>query len=687
MKQTEEYRQTENKPHGQAAPSTAETGVSKKKKKRKIGFWRSKKMLFLLLLLLVLGGVGVKFYLSRSNAKEETVDAKNLGTVQRGEISSELTSSGSLAAKDSYEITSLVSGEITSANFEEGDQVEKGQVLYTIDPTDINQELSTAQKNVETAQRDLEDAQKNYEDAKSDYNNGVYTSKYAGYIKDLKLTEGTKAGGQNGTEIATLYDDTTMELRLPFLNVEADAIPIGADVVVTVNDTGESLPGKVTEKSALEETLDGGTLVKYVTLIVSNPGGLSPSDSGSAAYGDIRSAADGSFKAYTEKTLNCDLPDAVEVAEVLVTEGQYVSVGTPLFRMSTDGLSEILRSYEKQADSAESQLSSAQDKLVQLQENLDEYTITAPISGQVITKTSKAGDKLSAGGNKTTTMAIIYDLSELQFEMSIDEIDISKVAVGQEVEVTADAFDGSTFTGHVTNVSMNASTSNGVTTYPVTVRMDSALSSDGENKLLPGMNVDGTIILEKAENVLYIPSNALQRGDIVYVKDSSLTEAQKSGVSETKPADAEGNSGQEVMRDSASSEKEEKANTNAEEQEQSIGTGLPDNTSEQAGAEQDADSNDMAGGKAKENGAPSGNGAGNAPSGIGIPEGFTAVKVETGLVTDDYVEITSGLEEGQEVYVKESESSQTMQFGMGMGGPGGGMGGGPGGGMGGGPRG
>ena len=57
--------------------------------------------------------------------------------------------------------------------------------------------------------------------------------------------------------------------------------------------------------------------------------------------------------------------------------------------------------------------------------------------------------------------------------------------VGQKVEVTADALEGQTFTGTVTNVSLESAYSNGVTTYPVTVTMDEM------GDLLPGMNVDG----------------------------------------------------------------------------------------------------------------------------------------------------------------------------------------------------
>ena len=185
------------------------------------------------------------------------------------------------------------------------------------------------------------------------------------------------------------------------------------------------------------------------------------------------------------------------------------------------------------------------------------------------------------------TLETIYDLSELTFEMSVYELDVQSVQVGQTVEVTADAFEGQTFSGKVTNVSLASSYSNGVTNYPVTVTMDEVGS------LLPGMNVDGNIILDSAENALVIPVDALMRGNKVYVKDDSVTQSQ-----------------------------------------------------------------------------------GN------VPAGFKAVDVETGLTNDDYVEIVSGLSEGDEVYVAESTVSNNNNMMM----PGGDMGGGPGGGgMGGGP--
>ena len=117
-------------------------------------------------------------------------------------------------------------------------------------------------------------------------------------------------------------------------------------------------------------------------------------------------------------------------------------------------------------------------------------------------------------------LAVIYDLSSLTFQMNIDELDISQVSTGQEVQVTADAFENEVFSGTVTNVSMEGTSSNGVTYYPVTVTLNEL------GNLLPGMNVDGVIVVDSAEQALAVPADALQRGNVVYVKDDSVTEAQ-----------------------------------------------------------------------------------------------------------------------------------------------------------------
>lgn len=541
------------------------------------------------LLLVAAALIGFMAY-RNSKAKQAAATAKtqNTASVERRNITSELSSSGTLAAKDTYSITSLVEGEVLSANFEEGDQVEKDQVLYEIDKSSMETQLTSANNSLERANSSYEDATEDYQDALNDYSGNTYKATEAGYIKELYVNPGDKVSGN--TKLADIYSDDVMELRIPFLSGEAAAIGVGNGVTVTLTDTGEQIGGTVKAVANQERVLTGGRLVRYVTISVPNPGGLTDTMRATAQIGDFSGSEDGTFEASVDTTMNADLSTGVEVEAVLVNEGDYVSKGTPMFRMTSKSADKLIQSYKDALDKAQEPLESAQSKLESTQDSYDNYTITAPISGQVIAKNFKVGDNITKNTSNTTVLATIYDLSSLTFEMSIDELDIRKVKVGQKVAVTADAFEGQSFSGTVTNVSLESTYSNGVSTYPVTVTLDET------GDLLPGMNVDGVITLEEANDVLAIPVDSLMRGNRVYVKDETVTEQQ-------------------------------------------------------------------------------------GP----VPAGFRSVEVETGLTNDSYVEIKSGLSEGDVVYVAESTASNVNSFMM-MPAGGGGMGGPPEGGQGGGNR-
>ena len=75
------------------------------------------------------------------------------------------------------------------------------------------------------------------------------------------------------------------------------------------------------------------------------------------------------------------------------------------------------------------------------------------------------------------------------------------------MEITSDALDGQSFTGRVDKVNINGTTSNGVTTYPVTVLIDGS-----PDELKPGMNISAKIVVEDAGEVLCIPVEAVNRG-------------------------------------------------------------------------------------------------------------------------------------------------------------------------------
>lgn len=493
--------------------------------------------------------------------------------VTRQDISSRLSSSGVLKPRNSYQVSSLAEGEITSADFEVGDQVEKGQVLYRIDVSSMEEEMKAAQNSAERAARNLEEAQKDYSRAQGRFNDGIFRSGDSGYIKKIYIKAGETVS--SGTKIADIEDDSIMRLKVPFLSAEAAAIGTGSTALVTLSSTGEQIPGTVTAVSSKDETLTGGRIVRYVAIEAANPGGLTTEQSAAASVGDYSSSLEGTFSPVVETILSADLPDSVTVEQLLVSEGDYAAKGAPIFRFDRESADKLMRSFREKLDSAKDAMDSANSKIESTKSSMNNYTITAPISGTVIRKNMKAGDKITSKGSGDGVMAVIYDLSSITFSMSIDELDISKVKTGQTVQITAEAAGDASFRGIVENVSLESANNNGITTYPVSVTVKDPKG------LLPGMNVNGKILLEESKNALVIPAASLMRGNVVYVKDPSVKAAQGE-----------------------------------------------------------------------------------------VPAGFREVTVETGIMNDEQVEVTSGLAEGDEVYLvpgaESTAGSENMGEGMTM---------------------
>ena len=196
----------------------------------------------------------------------------NVVDVVRRDINSEVSSTGVIEAKDTYNITALVSGEVIEANFEVGDKVEKDQILYKIDVSSAKSELDNANNSLNRANKSLEDVNKDYGSISNKYSGRTYKSNRSGYIKEVSILSGDKVS--TGTKLANVYNDTTMKLNIPFLNTEAVQIQVGSPATIILSDTNEELSASVASVSSRDEVLDGGRLVRYVSLQAENPGGL-----------------------------------------------------------------------------------------------------------------------------------------------------------------------------------------------------------------------------------------------------------------------------------------------------------------------------------------------------------------------------------------------------------------------------
>ena len=444
--------------------------------------------------LVVVAAAGAVFLIGGGNkaASRDVTYAET--TPVRQDVSNSLSGTGTLNPANTYTVKSLVDGKILTGGFEEGDKVEEGDVLYTIDSSD-------ASTNLEKASIALQQAQRSY-DKTVDLQ--YVRAEVDGTVSSLKVAKGDQV--TSGQEVAVIRDSSKMLLNLLFPAADAANFSVGQSADVVLDGTFETLKGTVTAVTGTDELSTGNLLVRTVTIRVNNAGGLTTAQAATASVNGISSIASATFAYQAERTLTAQASGTVSA--INVQEGGAVSKGDIIIELTGDELTESIQSASESLRSAEISMQNQQD-------NMSNYTITSPISGTIIEKDAKQGDALTSG----STLCVIYDLNYLEMVINVDELQISSLSVGQKVQLTADAVTDKTYVGTVTRVSMKGSSSGGTTTYPITIRID---ETDG---LRPGMNANAEIVVAEASNALVVPNAAVIRGGYVLVTKKSPSAA------------------------------------------------------------------------------------------------------------------------------------------------------------------
>ncbi len=458
---------------------------------------------------------GVNRILPQGKPQIQGTGTYNYYTVTTRDITTSLTGTGTLQAYDSYNITATVSGDILSADFEEMDEVLEDDVLFVIDSSDLEEDIADKKEDVADALEDINDLYEEYEDL------NVY-SDYSGKIREVYVEEGDRVS--EGTSIAYVVDSDTMLLEVPFFAANTDYLAKGSSATVTFSSTGEQLSGIVTEISNITSVNQYNSIVRNITVSVKNPGGITFGMKAYAGAVGINGvtydcSGEGTFKYNEEETIKAE--GSGEIEAVFFDDGDYVKKGDLVAKISSENLDNQLESLQKAYDN---QVKALED----LEERLEDYTITAPISGTVVQKNYKELDTIgSSSMSSTTTLAIIYDMSKLTFDLNIDELDLSLIEVGQKVNITSDSIDNMVFEGVITKKSIVGSSSGGTTVYPVTVEIE------GNDYLLPGMNINAEIILSSTGEVPAIPVSAVGRGNVVEITKAAV--GRPMGTFEEKP--------------------------------------------------------------------------------------------------------------------------------------------------------
>ena len=463
-----------------AAPETPKEAekspVSKKKRRRMI-----RRIIALVVVAALIAG-GVLYFRGKSGGASSEAGT---ATVEYGAISSVVDGSGLVKAKNSETISLTTAGTVMDVFVEEGQHVEQGDPLFTIDSPNAATEVQKARDEVEGYQKQINTLQKDIA--------GLNLSpSYAGKLMDVvTLNPGDEIG--KGTKVATLADDTKMRLEQYYSYAYAGELKKGQTVEVSIPALMTTVEGTVEAVHMVNRITPEGSKLFSAEIVIPNAGVLAkdmvatatatvngdtvyPYESGKLEYyrvGDLTSTVSGTV-------ISSNLVDYLSV-----TPGQVL--------VRIDG-----EDSETEIFTARQALAEAQKRLETAQKNLDNCNAVAPISGQVIGLSVTQGQELDAN----TTLVTISDTSTVTISATVDERNISYIKAGMSVNL--DQWGTSAF-GTVETVSLSSSVNNGVASYPITISADNT-----EGTLQVNSYVNYEIQASQNDNCLMAPIQAVR---------------------------------------------------------------------------------------------------------------------------------------------------------------------------------
>lgn len=465
-----------------AAPASPETPAKKpekstadKKKRRRM----IRRIVALVVVAALIAG-GVKFFKKKDGSSEV-----GMATVSYGAISSEVDGSGLVKAKTSETISLTTAGTVMDVFVEEGQKVEQGDPLFTIDSPNAATEVQKARDEVEGYQKQINTLQKDIA--------GLNLSpSYAGKLMDVvTLNPGDEIS--KGTKVAVLADDTRMRLEQYYSYAYAGELKAGQKVQVSIPALMTTVEGTVEAVHMVSRITPEGSKLFSAEIVIPNEGVLAKDMVATATTivnGDtVYPYEAAKLQYYRVGDLNSTVSGTV-ISSNLV---DYLAVTPGQVLVRIDG-----EDSETEIFTAQQNLEEAQKKLEAAQKNLDNCNAVAPISGQVIGLSVTPGQELQAN----STLVTVSDTSTVTVSATVDERNISYIKTGMPVNL--DQWGTSAF-GTVETVSLSSTVNNGVASYPITISAD---NTDGNLQVNSYVNYQ--IQASQNDNCLMVPIQAVR---------------------------------------------------------------------------------------------------------------------------------------------------------------------------------
>ena len=444
-------------------------------------------------------------------------------TVVRGDLIQSMSTTGTVDSAETKNLPIKVPGEVLEST-KVGSQVKKGDLLLKIDNSDLLLSIKQAQINVEVAEASLKNTQISYQAALDANHIAVQTAQL-----DIQSSQqSVDAAAASADNTAASADNTertgnsSIESAQLALKKAQDTFNYSiAQAQLSLNQANDQLSITIprdnssvaaTDKLAqLEYSVENADL-SYNSTVASATNSL---ESATAAL----SEADAQAQANNENAGNSYNQALISYNQALISQSKiYWSTLSSLQKAKATIQSTVLSisTSQKQVELAKISLESAS-------KYLNNSSIVAPFDGIILASTYNKGE--NAANNST---AITIASSDFMVKSSVNETDISKVAIGNKVTLSFDAYPEQEFEAEVADISGAPTVLNNITSYAITVR----LKNTDKLKLFYGLTTNLTVITAEAKNALIVPVQAVYTENgkqYVDVIDNTQTTDQRSG--------------------------------------------------------------------------------------------------------------------------------------------------------------
>ena len=467
---------------------------------------QKKKIIKIAIAVAVLAAVGAGvFFLTqnKSTEPEETEPVVETDIVVREDFSIPISGNGSLQAQSSTSVNPEVEGTVKEVFAQEGDQVEKGTKLFTIESEEIEQEIEDAAEKVKDAEQGISEAQAAVGEAQSALNSANHAYKVAKAKadkakkkyqaakkkRDAAIEKAKKAGKRAGDRAGkkagnAVKSDAYDEAYEKAYKKEYDAR-------IKAKDTESEAKRKAREKAK--------TAAK---------------DAAEAAY---NSAYEAAYKSAYDLAY-----DKVKIPKLPSYDKEAYEEEVAAAKEEVNAASGDVSAAQGDVRAAQSELSAAQADHAKAEAAREKCTITAPQAGTLVAFKLEVGDDVgSADGDSSDSPVRISDLSHLRLSIEVNESDIGKIEVGQSATVVPQAYSDITMQAKVSEIAESATGvedgdmgyDGGSVTFRVKLTID-----DPDERLKPGMTASVKILTQEIKDALIVPANALiEEDDGTYV--------------------------------------------------------------------------------------------------------------------------------------------------------------------------